>query len=498
MSTCSRQICTPTSDCLEGFYSEGFYPLISLPTRLTDTSATLIDNIFTNNLAVDKQVGLITVRLSDHLPVFCMVSGSKHRSDYRRKEGRYRLMNTGRIQQFAAELDAWSFDEVRVLGIEENVARFRNEFRDLYDKSFPWRKNKRNKKDEEKPWLDNAEFKALIHEKRNLFFKKLKGDILDEDAERLKEVCKEVNRARQRLKRAYFKEQMDDIKGDLKATWEVLGEVLKGQKRRKDGVACRYFEKDGIGVTDGDMIAKGFCDFYCNVGPDLASKIRSNDSGDFRKYMGNKVEEGLIWRPTSPVEIEEICRGLNPNKGSGWDGVSPRVIKAVATELSGSLSRLYNCCMREGYYPESFKVARVVPVFKAEDPTQYSNYRPVSVLPILSQVFERVINTRLIKFFEDNKVIIPGQYGFRTGHSTAMAIMDMVEKIRAAWTEKKVALGVFIDLKKAFDTLDHDILLKKLEHYGIRGQTLCLLRSYLNNRTQYVCYGGYKSEKSGQ
>ena len=73
--------------------------------------------------------------------------------------------------------------------------------------------------------------------------------------------------------------------------------------------------------------------------------------------------------------------------------------------------------------------------------------------------------------------------------------MDMVEKIRAAWTEKKVALGVFIDLKKAFDTLDHDILLKKLEHYGIRGQTLCLLRSYLKNRTQYVCYGGYESER---
>ena len=151
--------------------------------------------------------------------------------------------------------------------------------------------------------------------------------------------------------------------------------------------------------------------------------------------------------------------------------------------------------MREGYYPECFKVARVVPVFKAEDPTQFSNYRPVSVLPVLSQVFERVINARLVNFFDKEQIIIPGQYGFRAGHSTAMAILDMVEKIRSAWSEKSVAVGVFIDLKKAFDTVDHDILLKKLEHYGIRGHSLKLLKSYLEGRTQYVCYGGYESER---
>ena len=186
---------------------------------------------------------------------------------------------------------------------------------------------------------------------------------------------------------------------------------------------------------------------------------------------------------------------MNPGKSAGWDGVNPRVIKAVAPELAGSLSRLMNCCMREGHYPECFKIARVVPVFKSEDPTQFSNYRPVSVLPVLSQIFERVMNARLTAFFEKNRVIIPGQYGFRTGHSSSMAIMDMVEKVRATWEDKHVALGVFIDLKKAFDTVDHDILLRKLEHYGIRGVALELLRSYLTSRFQYVSYGGFDSDK---
>ena len=97
----------------------------------------------------------------------------------------------------------------------------------------------------------------------------------------------------------------------------------------------------------------------------------------------------------------------------------------------------------------------MVPVFKAEDPTLFSNFRPVSVLPILSQIFERVLKARLVGFFDQQAVIIPSQYGFRNRHSTTMAILDMVEKVRGAWAEKSVSLGVFIDLKKAFDTVDH-------------------------------------------
>jgi hypothetical protein len=193
--------------------------------------------------------------------------------------------------------------------------------------------------------------------------------------------------------------------------------------------------------------------------------------------------------------VEELCGYLDPHKDMGWDEISPRVIKTVARKILGPRSHLFNCCMRGGHYPVFFKVTRVVPVFKSEDPTEFSNYRPISVLPVLSQVFERVLQGRLLEFL-DRQVVIPGQYGFRSGHSMAMAVVDM-DRVREAWRKKNVALGVFIDLKKAFDTVDHRILLSKWEHYGVRGEALGLLESYLRDRSQYVVYGVIREAQGG-
>jgi hypothetical protein len=132
----------------------------------------------------------------------------------------------------------------------------------------------------------------------------------------------------------------------------------------------------------------------------------------------------------------------------------------------------------------------VVPVFTSEDPTEFSNYRPASVLPVLLQVFERVLQWRLLEFLDHQEVITPGQYGFRSGYFTAMAVLVMVERVRGAWRKKNVALGVFKDLKKAFNMVDYRILLAKLEHHEVRGEALELLGSYLRDKSQYVVHNG--------
>ena len=227
------------------------------------------------------------------------------------------------------------------------------------------REQKEKKRDIEKPWVDEPEFKSLVEEKAMLFKKKLKGLLDEAQLQRLEEINKEVNKLRKSLKRKYFQEKFNDQRGNLRATWEVLGEALTGRKGKNYSSVCRYFTKDSEAITDGPKIAKGFCDFYCQVGPKLAARVPKEKRGS-KDYMGPEVQDSLFLTPTTAQEVKELCQDLEPNKGAGWDGVSPRVIKGVAEQISGSLSRLYNCCMLEGYYPTCFKVARVVPVFKAE------------------------------------------------------------------------------------------------------------------------------------
>ena len=168
----------------------------------------------------------------------------EHEEDQRRRR---RLVNEGRIGRFAERLGAWSYDEVRALGVEGNVAEFRNAFHDMYDEAFPWVEDKRKRRDVEKPWLDDVGFKELVEEKGRLYSGKIRGTLGQEDRESLVEVSREVNRMRRRLKREYFDQRMGEIGGDLRATWGVLGEVLRGRSG-KGGSVCRYFRQEGGGL----------------------------------------------------------------------------------------------------------------------------------------------------------------------------------------------------------------------------------------------------------
>ena len=175
----------PTSYYLGEFTSAGYYPLISLPTRLTDNTATLIDNIWTNKVETKIGSGLVTVRVSDHLPIFAFVGGDRENGQVREQGRRRRLVNEGRIGRFAGRLEGWAFDEVRAMGIEANVAVFWNELWDIYDGAFPWVEDMRKRRDVEKPWLDDAEFKGLVEEKGSLYLRKLRGRLGEGEGQRL-------------------------------------------------------------------------------------------------------------------------------------------------------------------------------------------------------------------------------------------------------------------------------------------------------------------------
>eukprot|EP00111_Clytia_hemisphaerica_P012116 TCONS_00035592-protein len=158
----------------------------------------------------------------------------------------------------------------------------------------------------------------------------------------------------------------------------------------------------------------------------------------------------------------------------------------IAPTASTVLAHIFNFSIHEGVYPDCLKRATVKPLHKKDSKLDVGNYRPISLLSNINKIFEKLLHFRLSRFFEDNNIFSSKQFGFRKGHSTNHAVVALTELVRKALDSGQIAAGVFIDLKKAFDTVDHDILLSKLEHYGIRGPALNILKSYLSGREQCV------------
>ena len=173
----------------------------------------------------------------------------------------------------------------------------------------------------------------------------------------------------------------------------------------------------------------------------------------------------LTFRKSDPFEVSQLLSNL-PNRSScGYDGISAKVLKYLRMELCKPLSILINKSLVEGYVPDALKLAKIVPVYKSKDKQCFTNYRPISVLPSVSKIFEKVIFKRLYNFLDKHSLIYESQYGFRPKHSTIDVILEFVNQIYKTFEENEFSVGIFLDLSKAFDTVDHQILLVKLKWY---------------------------------
>ncbi len=207
--------------------------------------------------------------------------------------------------------------------------------------------------------------------------------------------------------------------------------------------------------------------------------------------MKNRVESSIFFDEIESHEIDLIITQLNANKSSD---LSPRVLKLYRGMISPSLAVLFNNCVYSGVFPDQLKIARVVPLFKSGDKSDLTNYRPISLLPVVSKIFEKLIHKRLVSFLDKHQVIYRKQFGFRKQHSTLHALHSAVTQILHGLNNNETVFGIYLDFSKAFDTIQHSILLEKLEHYGIRGIMLNLMKNYLSNRQQLVFKGDLQSE----
>ena len=298
-------------------------------------------------------------------------------------------------------------------------------------------------------------------------------------------------------KRVYYNKRFDSAKGNMKKTWALINE-LRG-KSKCNIKSC--FKIDGELVVNKREIANGFNNFFSSIARNMNTKLCSsqpvsqliNPNRSFADYLGNRVCSSMFLQQCSSEEISNIINEFENEKASD---ISARVLKRVKDQISGHLSGFINNFMELGTFPKILKIGKVSPIFKKGDSQLFDNYRPISVLPIFGKIFEKVLYNRLYSFFMSKNVIYNKQFGFRKNHSTSHAINYSVNKIISELQQRNHVIGIFIDLSKAFDTIDHSKLIIKLEHYGIRGMSLDLLKSYLTNRQQYIDLNGTKSDLS--
>ena len=194
------------------------------------------------------------------------------------------------------------------------------------------------------------------------------------------------------------------------------------------------------------------------MGEKLASKIPVNNDS-YINYLGPRQQETLIFQPVISSDVNEVICTLDQSKASGCDDLPVRMLVDAKEFVSEPLAFIMNLSFSTGIFPDKLKMARVVPIFKKGDKSIPENYRPISILPIISKLFEKLVNNRIVNFLERNEILYNHQYGFRHGYNTKLSLINLIKQITKYTDEERITVGVFIDFAKAFDTINHTILL---------------------------------------
>ena len=473
----------PTEHFLNTMYSNSLIPLIYKPTRETDSTATLIDNIFTNHYDVNDKLyqGIFLIDISDHYGIFHIMDKQCTTND---SSQLLRVINESRIEKYK---DCISNTDWTALNVYENCEtyykHFIDKFKNIYDHVFPVirvKKRYRNRL----PWLTPGLKESIKHKNKlsrkhpTAYNKMMYKDFRNKTTALLRITEKQ-----------YYQEQIIENKNNLRKTWVIIKQVMNKNKNSK---ICDKFTSGKNTITDPKTIANAFNNYFANVGATLASKIP--DQGvDFSVYMPPANEYSLFLTPASENGVK--CVIANLNDGSpGKHGVTAKSLKTVSDAMATPITHLANMSFIQGVFPQDLKNALVCPIYKAKDPMVFSNYRPISLLSIFSKILERLMYHRLLKFLNKHKILNKFQFGFRNMHSTFMALITLLDNLRNALDSDNCAVGIFLDFQKAFDTVNHKILLGKLNCYGIRGIALDWFSSYLRNRSQTVVYNEQESE----
>ena len=475
-------------DFFNVFASHGFLPTISKTTRASEDKLSLLDNIFSNNIDLVSMAGIIFDDISDHFPIFtsCTLQlSAKAPSTTRRmfdqqKLPEFREYLVNELKDFCSIEDPNEASNSLVNAYKLGIDRFSINIKCTRKTSAI------------KPWISSAILNSI--NTRNVLFKekhkkptKKNKDLYTKHRNCLNAVIREA-------KRKYIQEQLVRSQDDTRKVWNILKTVAKGSSCKAE-LPKQFTDSYGRVISKSSDIAESFNNFFVSVGEELQNEISKSTCSplDHVRHHDSQILQEL--QHTNVTELHHIIKDMK-NVGAGVDGINGNIFKKTYSSITSQLVHLVNICLSKGTFPDNMKLAVVKPIYKTGNKNSMSNYRPISILPYISKILEKIIYNRISEYLSDEHILSPNQFGFQRTLSTYMPMLLLQEQITKALEKGNVAVAIYLDLKKAFDTVDPNILSQKLKLYGIQGTPLKLIQSYLSDRYQCVEYDRIQSNLS--
>lgn len=474
---------------LHSLHSNGFLLTNFKATRIQNDSHSLIDHIFSNNILENIETGTIINDISDHFMNFIQLPFSKVPRYTPIKPSRKFTMEN--INRFKISLGNQQWNDVlSSRDVNDSCETFWTIFNTLFDTHFPITLTKRNRNTHKmNDFMTNG--LLISRANKNRLHKKSLNNPTPENIGIFKRYRNIYNSLIRRSRKDYYHHNLNIFKRNPKKTWSILKEAMGVEKGIQNEI--NDINVGGISISDKAQMSEEFNLFFSQIGKQISNSIQPT-TVDPLSYINvpNNIPN-LEFFPCSPAQIVTLVKNFENKSSPDLDGISINLLKKVIIEISVPLSHIFTLSLSQGVFPELFKTVRVVPIFKSGDRSSCDNYRPISLVKTMSKILEKIVQISLVNHLELNNLFYQHQYGFLRARSTEHNLIHLVNHIGQALNDGNFSIGVFLDLRKAFDVCDHTILLSKLSKYGISGTTHDWFVSYLTNRKQVVDIAGHLS-----
>ena len=520
-----------TAEYADLHMTHGLLPVITKPTHIHNSGASLIDHIFVSPTNNPVTTGVLVCDVSDHFPTFYIEELKQAQPTYHPNYGR--RINEKTMPLFKQLLEQTEWGSLP----DENPAAYFDSFfstiQEKFDTAMPVVKFPPLRRKPDPPWF-TASLKVSNKRKAKLYRKFLTKRTNDSKKE-YKAYANTYKNLVKNAKKKYYENLVTKFHKDTRKVWGVIREVVSQSRKNNLKFPDFFLEPAAASkplrsqppaspagatrkpytppcpapgppspagatsspadqkITDKRRISDGFNSYYCSVGPNLAAQIDKKKSclPNLPHPLSTipKLDSSFEISKINAATVLSLIDSLSNKTSSGTDGISNKLLKFVAEPLLKPLQKMINISIQSGMVPKQLKIAKVLPIYKGVDAGSkhlYSSYRPIAILNTIGKVLEKAVECQLRQYFSSNCLFYSGQYGFRPNRSTTQALLDLTSHVHNKLEQGKSVLGVFIDLSKAFDTLNFDILLQKLSKYGVCQKSLKWFQSYISGRTQKV------------